>query len=100
MEGMPLDRLPEAHRKLAAVIGVEATVELCKAFGGMPIYIPKVDALFEAQRNRQILAEYNGYNIASLAHKYNLSARTVQRILAGEPMQQIDGQMEIADFLQ
>ena len=98
MEGMPLDKLPEAHRKLAEVIGIEATVELCKVYGGTPLYIPKVDALIAAHRDQQIRTEYNGYNVAILARKYNLSARTVQRILEGESLQQIDGQMEIGDF--
>lgn len=93
------ENLPEAHRKLAEVIGIDATVELCKAFGGMPVYIPKVDALLAAQRDQQIKAEFNGYNISALARKYSLSTRTVQRILEGEPMQQIDGQMGIEDFI-
>ena len=97
---MPLDKLPEAHRKLAEVIGIEATVALCRTFGGTPIYIPKVDALIAAQRDQLIRTEYNGYNIAKLAHKYNITARTVQRILEGESLQQIDGQMGIEDYLQ
>jgi len=99
MQGVPLDKLPEAHRKLAEVIGIEATMELCKAYGGTPIYIPKVDALVAAHRDQQIRTEYNGYNVAKLARKYNLSARTVQRILEGESLQQIDGQMGLEDFL-
>lgn len=99
MEGVPLDKLPEQHRRLAELIGVEATVALCKEYGGTPLYIPKVDALIAAQRDQQIKAEYNGYNLDKLAHKYNLATRTVRRIIEGDPMQQIDGQMDINDYL-
>jgi len=85
MEGITRDMLPEAHRRLAEVIGIEATLQLCKTYGGAPLYIPKLDALVAAQRARRIRAEYDGMNTALLARRYGVSMRTVQMILSEAP---------------
>ena len=85
METITRDRLPEAHRRLAEVIGLEATVKLCKAYGGAPLYIPKVDALAAAERDRRIRDEYDGMNTALLARRYGVSTRTVQAVLSSAP---------------
>lgn len=85
MEGITRDMLPEAHRRLAEVIGLEATLQLCEAYGGAPLYIPKLDALVAAQRARRIRSEYDGMNTAALARRYGVSMRTVQMILSDAP---------------
>jgi len=100
MEGMPLDKLPEPHRKLAEVIGVDAMMRFCETYGGMSFTVPKMDKLLAAERNRHIRTEYNGYNTSQLARKYGLTARMVQMIVDGVPPRQIDGQMGIDDFLE
>ena len=99
MEGIPLDKLPESHRKLAEVIGAEATLALCKEYGGTPLYIPKVDALLAAQRDQQIRSEFNGMNTVALARQFKLSVRTIQSIVEGSPPAQLEGQMNIEDYL-
>jgi Mor family transcriptional regulator len=85
MENITRDMLPEAHRRLAEVIGLEATLRLCEAYGGAPLYIPKLDALAAARRDRCIRAEYDGMNTATLARRYKVSQRTVQAILSEAP---------------
>jgi Mor family transcriptional regulator len=85
METITREMLPEAHRRLADVIGLEATVKLCEAYGGAPLYIPKLDALAAAQRARRIRSEYDGMNTAALARRYGVSMRTVQTILSEAP---------------
>lgn len=85
MEGITRDMLPEAHRRLADVIGLEATLRLCETYGGAPLYIPKLDALAAAQRARRIRSEYDGMNTALLARRYGVSMRTVQMILSEAP---------------
>ena len=85
MEGITRDMLPEAHRKLAEVIGLEATLQLCEAYGGAPLYIPKLDAVVAAQRARRIRSEYDGMNTSALARRYGISMRTVQMILSEAP---------------
>ena len=85
MENITGDMLPEAHRRLAEVIGMEAMLQLCETYGGAPLYIPKLDALVAAQRALRIRAEYDGANTAKLARHYGVSMRTVQTILSEAP---------------
>jgi Mor family transcriptional regulator len=85
MEQLDQNALPEAHRRFAQVIGVEATIRLCQAYGGMPVYIPKLDSVIAAQRARRIRAEYNGENTAALALRYGLSMRSIQKIVSAAP---------------
>ncbi len=85
MENITREMLPEAHRRLAEVIGLEATIRLCEVFGGAPLYIPKLDALAAAQRARRIRSEYDGMNTQVLARRYGVSMRTVQMILSEAP---------------
>lgn len=100
MEGMQLNKLPEPHRKLAEVIGVEAMMRLCETYGGMSFTVPKVDKILAAERNEQIRSEYNGYNTSILAKKYGLTVRMVQVIVDGAPHKQLDGQIGFEDFLE
>ncbi|ANV98302.1 hypothetical protein BBW65_07085 [Helicobacter enhydrae] len=51
--------------------------KICKKYGGVNIYVPKVIPSVR----EQILEEYNGYNKVFLAHKYNLSVRSVEKIV-------------------
>ncbi len=79
-----MDMLPAAHRKLAEVIGVQATLQLCETFGGETMYIPLTDAVYATVRRRWIRAEYLQKNASprSIARKYGLSEREVQRIVS------------------
>ena len=38
MASVTMDMLPEAHRKFAEIIGVEATLRLCAEWGGAATY--------------------------------------------------------------
>ncbi len=53
------------------------TEQLYKKFGGFSVYIPKVMPEYE----KKVLAEFNGYNHASLATKYNVSMNTIYKII-------------------
>ena len=77
------DMLPIAHKRIAEVIGVEATLKLCETFGGESIYIPLTDAVYALVRKRWIREEYvrNNCNTRWIAKKYGLSEREVQRIV-------------------
>lgn len=77
------EMLPAAHRKLADVIGVEATLKLCETFGGESLYIPLTDAVYAAVRRKWIREEYvqRGANPRWIARKYGISEREVQRIV-------------------
>ncbi len=84
LKDLKAEDLPEAHRKFAEVIGIEGTIAICGAFGGMYIYIPKQDTMCEAARRAAILREWReGRDTSTLARKYNVSQRYVQMMVNG-----------------
>ena len=84
------DRLPDMEdftgslKKIAEVIGVEKTVALSKILGGRLFYICGIDSIERTIRNRRIRDEYDrgGTTIFSLARKFGLGQRTVEKILS------------------
>lgn len=48
-----------------------------KKYGGFSIYIPKVQGNYKDE----VLKEFNGYNQAFLATKYNVSLNTIYKIV-------------------
>lgn len=72
------------QRELAEIIGIESYLELVKIYGGMTIYIAKMDKLQNIKRDAEIVKNFNGYNYKHLAHKYRLAERTVREIIARE----------------
>lgn len=99
MRDVTMDILPEAHHKIAEVIGVEATLKLCEMYGGTVMYVPKTDNVYASVRAQMIRRDYNGYNTSQLARKYGVSTRTVQMTVEDMPVPQIDGQMCLDDYL-
>ena len=83
MRGVTMDALPDAHRRLAEVIGVAATLELCDVYGGSTVYVPMNDAVYNVTvRDREIQRRYLlGAKIAQLAAQYGMSDRSVLRIV-------------------
>lgn len=56
-------------------------IDLSKEFGGSYVYVSK---RFEAtQRDKEIIASYNGRNIKELSEQYGLSARQIYNIING-----------------
>ena len=51
--------------------------QLYKKYGGFKIYIPKVMPNYE----EKVIAEFNGYNQAALATRYNVSINTIYTII-------------------
>lgn len=98
MRDLEYEDLPDQHKKLADIIGVEATVKLCEACGGMACYIPVTEGLYVAARHKAIRRDYNGQNVAKLARKYNLSVRAIQLIVQSTNPQ-IDGQLSLLDVI-
>lgn len=91
--------LPPQYRDLCRVIGMDATIRLCKEFGGSDTYIPKVDALIAAQKRAQIRREWTGHNAGALARKYEVSVRWIRKIVEGDKLPPIAGQISVDDFI-
>ena len=77
---LTLDMIPERHRELAEIIGIVSFIKLAKILGGKSVYIPKADTFLRPARDINIKKEFNGYNCAELARKYNLSDRWIMEI--------------------
>jgi Mor family transcriptional regulator len=76
--------LPPQLRRLADVIGVDATIKCAQALGGTYHYIPKLDALIRDLRDARIREEWNYKNVKELALKYDLSVVQIYAILKGK----------------
>ncbi len=100
-----LDDLREEQKQIAEVIGVDAYLELTRAFGGTSIYIAKAEEIVKrADRDRQIREEFNGNNYAQLALKYGLTEVWIRNIVYDKAAEirkkPLDGQMNLSDFFQ
>ena len=77
-----LGQLSGDQRELAESIGLEAYNMLIENFGGCQMYIPKRETIFKNIRNKEIQKYFNGFNYRELAKKYNLSKKTVYKIVS------------------
>jgi Mor family transcriptional regulator len=72
--------------QLVETIGWSATVQLCGRFGGALIYIPKADSVLTAQRNADILKDYqDGYPYSEIAKRYGVTT-TYARVIVSRQL--------------
>lgn len=83
------DDLPDFHRQFAKKVGVQAALELAALYGGRTYYVPKLDESLRQTRDKQIRAEYTGYNIKELSMKYNLSDTRIRSIIGYDDPNQL-----------
>lgn len=84
-------------------IGSEAYLKLVSQFGGMSVYVAKIDTIERLSRDEKIRGEFNGVNFKYLAAKYNLSERTI-RMIVGDIIEEVrnapmEGQVTFDDLL-
>ena len=68
-------------RSIAEEIGVDNLLKLSLLVGGTTFYMPKKERILRPLRDQKIREEYNGYNTADLARKYDVSQRWVEQII-------------------
>lgn len=68
-------------RSIAEKIGTDNLLELSLLVGGQTFYMPQKESILRPLRDMKIREEYNGYNTADLARKYDVSHRRVQQIV-------------------
>jgi Mor family transcriptional regulator len=78
---IPVDMLPEVYQDIVRTVGLDAALELGREFGGMSIYLPKMESALRSWRNQNIRAEFTGANITQIARKYRLTGARVRQIL-------------------
>lgn len=69
-----------AYSELANLLGIEAVLKIHSAYRGQQITFP-VQLFSKEFLKKQIVDEYNGYNIKQLATKYGYSEKGVRQIL-------------------
>lgn len=78
---LKLSDLPPQFEKIALELGVEKVKLLFKEFGGTSVYFPTEKMIYKEARDREIISEYNGFNIRYLASKYNMSEGYIRYII-------------------
>ena len=58
-----LDDVPWDLQERVNIIGMENFLKVCRFYGGRSIYVPLYKNLLIKDRNRKIVAEYNGKNL-------------------------------------
>ena len=80
-EEVPVVMLPEIYQDIAHMLGLEAALALGREFGGMSLYLPKIETALRGWRNQNIQSEFTGANIQQLARKHHLTSVRVRQIL-------------------
>jgi hypothetical protein len=78
---IPVRLLPEIYQDLVRTVGMEAALTLGEEFGGMSLYLPKIESALRNWRDVNIRSEFTGANIPQLAKKYSLTSVRVRQIL-------------------
>lgn len=81
VEEMPVDLLPEIYQDIVRMVGLPAALELGREFGGMNLYLPKIESALRGLRDQNIREEFTGANIRQIARKYRLTCARVRQIL-------------------
>ncbi len=103
LEKITLDDLRGNERELAEVLGLEAFKSLVRVYGGTSrLYVPKADTVALPVRDALIRREYDGGNVPSLAAKWNLTERWIEKLVEEEARElrrkPMDGQVSLADL--
>ena len=80
---VPLGMLPEIYQELVHAVGMEVTLKLGREFGGMSLYLPKIETSLREWRDENIRREFTGANVRQLARKYRLTGARIRQILGG-----------------
>ncbi len=80
-EKISLDNLPDDLQMIAETLSIDIALKLSKNFGGMRIYIPKIEHVLRSNRNNHIRQEFNGANHKMLARNYKLTETQIRTIL-------------------
>lgn len=79
-----LDNVPFDLREMVELIEIENFIKVCRFYGGRSVYVPLYKNLLIKDRNRKIVAEYNGKNLDELRLKYGMSNSQLKRVLNGK----------------
>lgn len=75
--------IPETYQPVVSLIGLDNFLRLCRYAMGDELYFPMQESILRNARNRLIIQEYDGHNLAELSQKYNLTAKHIRNIVKG-----------------
>lgn len=78
---LKMSDLPPQFENIAIEIGIDRVKALFKEFGGTSVYFPTEKMIYKEARDREIIEEFNGFNVKELASKYRMSESYVRAIL-------------------
>ncbi len=78
---LKMSDLPPQFENIAIEIGIDRVKALFKEFGGTSVYFPTEKMIYKDARDREIIEEFNGFNVKELASKYRMSESYVRAIL-------------------
>ena len=77
-----IEDLAEKYKEYIEIIGIDKLILLSKQFGGVPLYIPKVDNLFKLSKDKRVMEAYKkGISIKDIVKTYKISERTVYNLI-------------------
>lgn len=75
----------ETVLELVDILGLENTYKLIDTFGGISLYIPKMERISREYRNKNIYDDFlSGMNYRELKNKYSLSEMALRNIVKAE----------------
>lgn len=78
---LKMSDLPPQFENIAMEIGIDRVKALFKEFGGTSVYFPTEKMIYKEARDREIIKEFNGFNVKELASKYRMSESYVRAII-------------------
>lgn len=78
---LKISDLPPQFENIALKLGLDKAKLLFKEFGGTSVYFPTEKMIYKEARDREILLDYNGFNVRDLAAKYNMSESYIRSII-------------------
>ena len=73
--------LPWHVAQMLDAIGLNATVDILKLFGGLNLHIPKLGSTFAYWRNKAIQEQFDGSNHRELAKEFGISEKYCKDLL-------------------
>lgn len=78
---LKMSDLPPQFENIAMEIGIDRVKALFKEFGGTSVYFPTEKMIYKEARDRDIIEEFNGFNVKELASNYRMSESYVRSII-------------------
>jgi len=84
---------------LVKMLGMVKSKNVLRALGGDWVYFPAIKRSALDTIKKAIAADYNGYNLSTVARKYGYTERHIRRILGGGKVRShvLDNQLSLAD---